>query len=496
MRFEAAKDSAERQMKSGAELRDFVDDPRFQALSNYYPDGVIVVNRRRLIISINDAAEGINAIKRSDWIDRPFWDFAIAGNGIFSFSSIQEAMDTETTVNTMEDSGQGREVLLSLIPIHGNNGDAAFFLVLQTSLDRINWLKKKASGDGSYLLFDQGELDSDDEDEIILNEDTKLIVAQGGKAMSLGMRVLLTGESGVGKTVIAHYLHENGVGEKKPFIHVNCGSIPETLFESEMFGYERGAFTGALQRGKKGFAEAANGGTLFLDEVGEIPLSSQAKLLKFLEDGKVQRIGSTEYKKVRVRLLAATNRDLVDMVDQKTFRKDLYYRLNVFALKVPSLRDCPDMIPRFLDRFTAQLGKRRNQSLSFDEESLKVLLNYDYPGNIRELHNVVEHMAVVSGSVAKVSELPDWIRPGTASKITPKSNGKGDPKSSVLDGFKDINEELELKRPLKEVVREFEEAFVAVAIVHYGSKRKTADALGVNIATIVRKSREVLCDDA
>lgn len=234
-----------------------------------------------------------------------------------------------------------------------------------------------------------------------------------------------------------------------------------------MFGYERGAFTGALSAGRKGLIEAANGGTLFLDEVGEIPIAMQAKLLKFLETGTVQRVGSAAEKVVRVRVIAATNRNLDDMAKSGQFRRDLYYRLAVVPLNVRSLKDSPELIGELIDYFVAVLNERREQPLSLTGECKKRLMSYSFPGNIRELQNIIQQISIVAGEVADQSHLPETILLDSLPPAVQMSD----------DG------------DLKARVRAYERQIINQAIGRLGSKRKAAEALGVDIGTIVRKTQ-------
>lgn len=206
--------------------------------------------------------------------------------------------------------------------------------------------------------------------------------------------VLLLGESGVGKERMAQYVHQYSKREGGPFVIVDCASLGESLIESELFGYEKGAFTGATTR-KTGLIEAANGGTLFIDEIGEMPLAAQTKLLRVLEGGTIRRIGGTEYIKVDVRILAATHRNLGDMVKSREFRQDLYYRLSAFPVEVPPLRERKDDIPALAEHFLKQI-EDGDRHIPLSPEVIEALLYFDYPGNVRELRNIVERASILS----------------------------------------------------------------------------------------------------
>jgi len=206
--------------------------------------------------------------------------------------------------------------------------------------------------------------------------------------------VLLQGESGVGKECVSQYIHQFSTRSEMPFVIVDCGTLGESLIESELFGHEKGAFTGAASR-KKGLFEAADGGTLFIDEIAELPLALQTKLLRVLETGTIRRIGGTEYINVDVRVIAATNRDLKVMVEKGEFRQDLYYRLSAFPITIPSLRDRLDDIPALAEHFLART-ESGDRFLPLSAEVFEALMMHDYPGNVRELRNVIERAAIMA----------------------------------------------------------------------------------------------------
>lgn len=230
--------------------------------------------------------------------------------------------------------------------------------------------------------------------------------------------ILVTGESGTGKEMIAKAIHYNGLLKEKPFITVNCGAIPESLMESEMFGHKKGSFTGAIVD-KTGLFEAANGGTLFLDEIGELPLSIQVKLLRAIQERIIRRVGAVEDTSIDVRIIAATNRDLSEMVDQKTFRQDLYYRLNVINIESPSLRERKDDIPILIQHFIKKYNHKLGKSVqSISKEALDVLMSYNYPGNIRELENLIERtIALEAGAAILPESLPPMINSGNQKRL-------------------------------------------------------------------------------
>jgi two-component system, NtrC family, response regulator HydG len=283
--------------------------------------------------------------------------------------------------------------------------------------------------------------------------------------------VLLYGESGTGKELVARAIHEQSPRMSGPFVAVNCAALPETILESELFGYEKGAFTGATQR-KEGRVERAHAGTLFLDEVGEMTPAVQAKLLRVLQEGEIERLGGTETVKVDFRLVAATNRDLEASVAAGTFREDLYYRLNVIGIHLPPLRDRPEDIPLLADHFSRHYAAKNKKPVNgFTEETLKALIKYRWPGNVRELENVIERAIVLTKSnTIDVKDLPAPVQSGGGIREGIRREGAKIviPVGSKLDDV----ERVLIKETLKET---------------NGDKSLAAQLLGIAARTIYRK---------
>jgi two-component system response regulator AtoC len=240
--------------------------------------------------------------------------------------------------------------------------------------------------------------------------------------------VLLLGESGVGKERVAEYVHEYSPRANMPFVIVDCGTLGENLIESELFGHEKGAFTGANSM-KKGLFEVADGGTLFIDEIGELPLSLQTKLLRVLESGTIRRLGGTGYIKVNVRVIAATNKNLKEMSDGGEFRQDLYYRLSAFPVNIPSLRERPDDIAALAEHFLSSM-EEGDRFVPLSAEVIETLLTYDYPGNVRELRNIIERAAILAFGeellrpehILFENEAATFARPSVRTEMTSGNN--------------------------------------------------------------------------
>jgi two-component system response regulator HydG len=287
--------------------------------------------------------------------------------------------------------------------------------------------------------------------------------------------VLLLGESGTGKELLARAIHEHSPRGRGPFVPVNCAALPETVLEAELFGYERGAFTGAVQRHDGRFLQA-DGGTLFLDEIGEIPTHVQVKLLRVLQEGEVERLGGRTVK-VDLRLVAATNQDLRAAVREGRFREDLYYRLNVIAVPIPPLRDRREDVPLLVEHFLQLYAERNGRRLTgFSRAAAEAIGRYDWPGNVRELENTVERAVVLSrGSVIDIDDLPPEVRTGSA--------GGGDGKTLTFA----------VGTPLEEIERRVIHATLAHA---GGDKRLCAQLLGIATRTIYRRLEEQRAGDA
>ena len=289
---------------------------------------------------------------------------------------------------------------------------------------------------------------------------------------------MLTGESGVGKGVIAKLLHENGSRKEYPFIKVNCGAIPENLIESELFGYESGAFTGSRKNGKKGLFETADKGTIFLDEISELPLNLQVKLLQVIQEREITRVGGVESIPIDVRIISATNRDLMPLVHGGKFREDLYYRLNVVPISIPPLRERPEDIIPMIRIFLNQNNIKMKEHKEIDSKTIAILMKYSWPGNVRELQNIIERLVITTkGTTILPENLPGFILE-TAGSIDPDNAG------------------LLPTGSLKEALDRAEREILLNAQKQYKTTRAMAKALGVSQPTIVRKLQKYAIDDA
>lgn len=293
------------------------------------------------------------------------------------------------------------------------------------------------------------------------------------KVAETNATVLITGESGVGKELVAKAIHYNSLRKDNPLVIVNCGAIPENLLESELFGYEKGAFTGAYNT-KYGKFEIADKGTIFLDEIGDMSLSLQVKLLRVLQEKAFERIGGAKSIKVDVRFIAATNRDLEQMVREGKFREDLYYRLNVVPIHIPPLRERKQDIPLLINYFLEQSNRINDANVEgFDEHALEVMISYNYPGNVRELNNIVERVVVLKKKgMITVEDLPE-----------------------KLWNVKEKDEQIDIQKGYETLVTEFEKAIIMKALKETkGVKSKAASILNMNRTTLIEKMKRLGMD--
>ncbi|MDR0672603.1 MAG: sigma 54-interacting transcriptional regulator [Zoogloeaceae bacterium] len=455
-------------------------DDRWRALGDLIPDGLVMVDPAGLVRYMNSAAESINEVYRQMVVGHPLEDFVQQAR--LDYSVIPEAFHHGyARVNKVVRDAGSRSYLISTRSYRSWSGESSAFMILTRNLDALEKIARRVNDDeGAVPVFAPPPLGSPATAEtglIVNGQATQLAVTRGLRAIDMKARLLILGESGVGKTELARQLHRESSFAACPFVHVNCGSIPDSLFESEMFGYERGAFTGASSRGKKGLIEAAEGGILFLDEVGEIPLHCQAKILQAIEEGLVQRVGATAPRRLQLQIIAATNRDLKAQVEEGGFRRDLYYRLSAVTLLLPPLRERRELIPPLIDRFLTKVNLRRKTPLTLDPGCRRRLSAYAYPGNVRELQNIVEYLGVACDHLANEMDLP-FFGQEMFVHATEAFAIQGAGNSDIATGM-----------TLRDAMRHYESALIDAAIQKTGSKRKAAELLGVDIATIVRKSK-------
>ncbi|SDI24844.1 sigma-54 interaction domain-containing protein [Pseudomonas panipatensis] len=449
-------------------LAALLETPALHALLDSFSEALIVCDGDSRVRFLNLAAERINRVSRQDVLGLSDSDF-------FQRSALQFDDYLQSVrrggKSALTRSRDGRVFLSVVQSVPTGAYEKPYSLLIQREYEP---RENVARAPQAPLADSSPSLGDPQDNSLHMSPLLSSIADMGVRAFRRRARLLLLGEPGVGKTAIARHIHRAAGWGDRPFIDVNCASIPETLFESEMFGYERGAFTGALQQGKRGYIESAAGGTLFLDEIGEIPLQVQAKMLKFLDDGTIQPVGSPLSKKVQVQVIAATNKDLKALVAAGLFRADLYYRLAVLPVDIPPLRAHRDDLPVLMDILLARINRDRQPPLRLSTACRQRLLGYDFPGNIRELVNIFERLAVLADDVAEEQHLPpELLGTGTALE-------RDDDSAATLPAGSD-------DEPLKAQVQRYERQLILRAVRLCGSKRKAAQHLGIDVGTLIRK---------
>lgn len=445
---------------------------------NTLSDGIYISDAGGKTLWLNDASERIIGRKREELIGRNVRE--LENEKVFYPSVTRLTLEKQRTVSTVQTSKNGQKHLVTGNLLKSPNGDIELVVVhsrditeaVRTSLqlEETEALLRKYSQElrKMKMLVKSSEPSSD---LVGKSKRFRELLDLCERVASVDTTVLLTGETGVGKSTVAQFIHQLSHRNKQPFVEINCSTIPETLLESELFGYEKGTFTGASRTGKTGLVETAEKGTLFLDEIGELPLSIQPKLLKLLQDKTYLPLGSTKPKTADIRIIAATNQNLEKLVRENRFRADLYYRLNVLPIHIPPLRERKDDIVHlaqsFLNKFNDIYGSRK----TFSPQAYDILQNYDWPGNIRELENLVERVIITSPQQEiSANDLPDSLK-----------------KASPLAW---IQQDAHGCKTLPQLLESIEKEWIHRALQKHGSTRKAAKALGMTQSAIMRRIKK------
>lgn len=435
-------------------------------------DGILVTDSQGVVIRVNAAFERAFSVLRREVIGRNVTE--LIAEGLYLDSAALKVLETKETATVVLEQ-KGKRLIATGTPAFDICGSFTSVVVNIRDITELNDLQSRlehqrmvAEGYIRELTFIQSQ-NAPGADFVVHSKEMQHIMDTIKTISQVDSTLLITGESGTGKEVIVNQVHRSSNRRDKPIIKINCGAIPASLFESELFGYEDGAFTGARRRGKAGFFELANEGTLFLDEIGELDLDLQVKLLRVIQEGEVTRIGGTKTLHVDVRIIAATNRDLWQQVQEGKFRQDLYYRLNVINIEVPPLRERrDDVIPlavHFIEKYNQKYSKHKELSMELG----KILRSLDWLGNIRELENLIENMVVlVQRDVLYPEDLPPRYR---------QSGAEVSACQVTVHGI----------MPLKEAIQQVESQLLFHAQEKYTTTREIAKALGVDQSTVSRK---------
>ncbi len=456
-----------------------MNDREFNYLNTIFDrseDGLLICDAHGRILKMNPASERLNGIKACEVVGTDVQ--TLVREGQINRSATQEVLETLRRVSLIQTTPvSGVTLLVTGTPVFNADNEISHVVVNERDISLIEDMKRELA-----QVRQESEKMRDELTELTLLElKNNHIVAQSGsmkQTLRLAMKlaridasnILIQGESGTGKGLLAKFIHANSMWSKKAFIQINCAALPENLLEAELFGYERGAFTGARESGKAGLFELAAGGTLFLDEIGELSLGVQAKLLKYLDDHEIMPVGGTRSKKIECSIIAATNRNLDQRTLKHQFRLDLLHRLNTFTLSIPPLRDRPEDILELTTICLKRYNRRYNRRAYIGYKAYEALKSYSFPGNVRELINIIKQAVVMCDR----RFLDDYILRAT------------EPVGPAIQPKKAVDE----VSSLPEKLRAAEYEMFMQAVLRCGTTREAALFLGISQPTVVRKLKK------
>jgi len=436
-------------------------------------DGIYITDGKAKTIMCNKAYEKITGLNRKQMLGKNMR--LIEKNGYISKSATLMVLKSKKSSTIEQEFETGKKVLVSSNPIFDSKGNISMVVTNVRDVTELYELKQqigknKELTDKYYLQVEAMRIQLASFPDIVAIDESMLeLLEMAKKVAEVDTTVLLLGETGVGKEVIAKYIHKNSKRSCKSFIKINCGAILPSLIETEFFGYAKGAFTGANKQGKIGLFELSDNGTVFLDEIGELPYDVQVKLLRVLQENEIIRVGGTKIIKINVRVIAATNRDLSAMVQNKTFREDLFYRLNVIPITILPLRERKGDIEPLVLHFLKKNNKKYNYNKVMTSAAMEALIEYKWPGNVRELKNIIERIIIMSpGDKILRSDLP------------------------IKGGWNNNKTEFDIEESsgtMKDMVEKVEAALIYKTFKKYNNVRDCAKELGIDAATFVRKRK-------
>ncbi len=436
-------------------------------------DGLYITDGDGVTLRLNKAFERITGVHGHEFLGRNVVD--IEKEGIVSESVSAIAIKRQEAVTIMQEMKTGKTTLATGNPVFDEYGKIFRVVCNVRDITELNELKQKLEEvEGLSQHYESQlrtlKLQYSGSNKIIINSiKMKDLLSMVIRLAQFDSTILITGESGTGKELIAETIHSNSTRKNGPYIKVNCGAIPENLLESELFGYDYGAFTGAKKEGKAGYFQLANGGTIFLDEIGDLPFNLQVKLLRVLQNREIVRVGGVKSLPIDVRIVTGTNRNLLELVDKKLFREDLYYRLNVVPVHVPPLRDRKEEIPSLVAHFVQMYNRKHKINRKISSEVVEIFMGYNWPGNVRELENLIERLLVISTkNILTREDLPSFLGEAILENIS----------EVFVSGI----------IPLQEAVESVEKQILEKAYAKFRTTRQMAKELGVDASTVVRKA--------
>ncbi|WP_335568098.1 sigma-54 interaction domain-containing protein [Neobacillus vireti] len=448
-------------------------------------DGIAITDANGVLLYENQALEQFIGIRVKEIIGKNVHD--IIAQGIVDNSITVKILKGKKPVSMIQNyPNTGKKLLITGVPIKDKNGQIKRIVINTRDLTILNNLEKEIqdlkSKNQRMKLYNEELTLKENARKSLVAKDKKIkeVIDRALRVAQTDSTVLIQGESGSGKEGIVNLIHQSSYRKDNPLVKINCGAIPDQLLESELFGYESGAFSGASQKGKPGLFEIASEGTIFLDEIGEMPLQLQVKLLRVLQEFEITRIGGVKPIKVDVRIITATHRNLEEMVAKGNFREDLYYRLKIIPITVPPLRERKEDVIPLVYHFLNQIRIKYGINTMFSQEALAALQNYSWPGNVRELQNLVERVALmVNKTIIDITDINHEYE------------------NRLLQGSKNFSKKekkVENKEitPLKVQMEECEKEIIHYTLRQFPSIRRAAQALGIDSSTLVRKKQKYL----
>lgn len=450
---------------------------QFDAIFHFTNYGIWIMDGQGVVLKVNKAAEDLIGVRARDVVGKNIKE--LERKGVIDQALTPRILSSRSPATRLIHVLKTKKQILSTgTPVFDDEQHIALVVVNEYDITTLNSLKEQLEQLKNVAQKYKDELSNihlaDLKEHGIISESMEMrqLLNTAMKLARLDVsNILITGESGTGKGLVAQCIHDNGKRQGRPFVQVNCAALPESLLEAELFGYEKGAFTGA-SRGKIGFFEMAHDGTILLDEIGELPFSVQAKLLKCLEDHQVMHIGGIKPIPINCTIIAATNRDLQARVEEKSFRPDLYHRLNAFSVKVPSLRERPEDIIALANASLAKYNSEYSLNKRISLRGMNLLLDYEFPGNVRELQNILRQLVVMTEE--------DLLDRAIGSKLQKQGQNKKKPQLPRHSQAGSLTEQVE----------SFEKSILIQALKQHTSTRKIAAQLQVSQSMVARKLKK------
>ncbi|MGS2652929.1 sigma-54 interaction domain-containing protein [Clostridioides difficile] len=455
----------------------------YQKILEASHDEICVSDDKGIIIYCNKAFEENYGLKKEDILGKNV--SFLEESGYSTKSPIPIVLKTKTKFSLEQDTQTGKKLIITATPIFDENGNLEFTVENCRDITELNNIKNKLEDTKKQVKKYKSEVETlyrtalRIEDTVIMDGIVmRPIINTVNHVSKTDVSVLLLGESGTGKSSLARYIHHNSNRSNGPFITINCATISPQLLESELFGYTSGAFTGASTKGKVGLVELANGGTLFLDEIGDIPQNLQAKFLQLIQDRTFTPVGSLKNKKVDIRIISATNADLVSKVKEKKFREDLYYRLNVIEIKLPPLRERRDNLVEIIKYYFNRYSSDFNLNKTISKEAMDAIANYRFPGNIRELQNIIQKILLTcTDNHITIDDLPNIL----TKNIHITNNGNKTHISQINKVIISDSKSTNYKnKNFDTLIKEYEKNIILDAYEKFGSSYKVAKHLEIS----------------